>query len=113
MVGGGAAQLDRQLHAGAGAELVGVQAEAEAGGPAGLEHGPALVGVEGALLAEGVDPAGVGGAGREHLAADQVDVVVGPALELGRDDVGAEEGGLVGQLPATCRQRASSTGVSP
>ena len=64
----------------------------------GLEHRPRLVGVEGAALAEDVDPAAVRRAGGEHLAADEVDVGVGPALELGRDDVGAEEGDVVGEL---------------
>ena len=56
MVGGRAPELDRQLHPRAGAELVGVEPEAEAGGAARFEDGAALVGIERALLAEGVDP---------------------------------------------------------
>ena len=82
---------------GPGSELVAVHAQAEAGGRARLEHGPRLVGVERALLAEDVDPAAVRRAGGEHLAADELDVLVGAALVLGRDDVGAEEGDVVGQ----------------
>ena len=67
------------------AELVAVHAQAEARGAAGLEHRARLVGVEGAALAEDVDPARVRRAGGEHLAADELDVVVGAALVLGRE----------------------------
>ena len=68
VVGRGAPQLDGELHARAGPELVGVQPQAEPGGPPGLQHVPALVGVERAALAERVDPAGVRRGGGEHLA---------------------------------------------
>ena len=81
---------------------------AEAGGAAGLQHGAALVGVERTPLAEGVDPAGVRRALGQHLAADQVDVVVDAAVELGRHDVGAEERRLVGrrgERRAACEPR--------
>ena len=98
MVDRGGAQLDREPHARARAELVAVHAQAEPGGAARLEHRARLVGVERALLAEDVDPAGERRAGGEHLAADELDVVVGAALVLGRDDVGAEEGDVVGEL---------------
>ena len=64
----------------------------ESPGLGGGEHGAALVGVERALLAERVDPAARAGDGIEHLAADQVDVVVGAPGELGRHDVGGEQG---------------------
>ena len=46
VVGRRAAELDGELHAGSGPELVGVEAQAEPGRPSGLEHRPALVGVE-------------------------------------------------------------------
>ena len=92
----GRPQLDREAHPLPRPELVAVQAQPEPGGPARLQHRPALVGVEGPDLAEGVDPAGVRRAGREHLAADQGHVGVRVGLELGRDDVGAEEGDVVG-----------------
>ena len=77
MVGRRGAELDAELHAGAGAELVGVDAQPEAGRAAGLEHRARLVGVERAALAEHVDPARVRRARGEHLAADERDVVVG------------------------------------
>ena len=77
VIGRGGAELDAELHARARAELVGVDAQPEAGRAAGLQHRARLVGVERAPLAEHVDPAGVRRAGREHLAADERDVVVG------------------------------------
>ena len=98
MVGRGAPSLDGEGDSRAGPELVGVEAQPEPGGPAGVEHGAALVGVERAGLAERVDPAGVRRARREHLAADVVDVVVGPIGELGRHDVRTEERRLAGEL---------------
>jgi len=61
-----------------------VHPEPEAGIAPGLEHGTRFVAVEGVRarrLAEDVDPAGLGGAGREHLAGDQLDV--GGALRAG------------------------------
>ncbi|MGH2985353.1 MAG: imidazolonepropionase, partial [Solirubrobacterales bacterium] len=48
----------------------------EAGRPARLEHRPRLLAIESAALAEDVDPAAERSAGGEHLAADQVHVVV-------------------------------------
>ena len=98
MVDRGGAELDRQPHPLPRPELVAVQAQAEPGGAARLEHRPALLGGEGAGLAEGVDPAAARRAGGEHLAADERHVGVGVGLELGRDDVGAEEGDVVGEL---------------
>ena len=59
MVGRRAPELDGELHARSEPELVGVQAHAEPGRSTRLEHGAALVGVERAVLAEGIDPAGV------------------------------------------------------
>ena len=84
-------------HPGARAQLVAVHAEPEALRAARLEHRPRLVGVEGAVLAEHVDPAGVRRAGLEHRAADELDVLVGAALELRRDDVRAHERHVVGE----------------
>ena len=69
MVDRGGAELDREPHARARPELVAVDAQPEPGGAAGLEHGARLVGVERALLAEDVDPAGERRAGGEHVAA--------------------------------------------
>ena len=57
-----------------------------------------LVGVERAPVAEHVDPASVRRAGLEHGADDEGDVGVGVVRELGGHDVGAEVGGLVGDL---------------
>ena len=111
MVDRGGAELDRELHAGARAELVAVDAQAEPGGAARLEHGARLVGVERAVLAEDVDPAGERRAGREHVAGDERDVVVG-RLVAGRDDVGAEEGDVVGQLGGDLAASARSVSTS-
>ena len=92
------AHLDRELHPRPEAELIAVHAQAEARRAARLEHGARLVGVEGALLAEHVDPARERAAGVEHLAAHQLHVLVRAPLVLGRDGVGSEEGHVVGQL---------------
>ena len=76
----------------------------QTGGEARCEHLPALVGIEGALLTECVAEAGVRRGGREDGGDDVVYIVVGVTLELGRHDVGAEEGGfgrdLAGQAQA-------------
>ena len=96
VVGRRAAELDGELHAGAGAELVGVQAQPEPGRAAGEQHGPALVGVERAALAERVDPAGVRGDGGEHRAAHERRRSRRRRRRR-RHDVGAEERDLVGR----------------
>ena len=80
---------------------------------AGLQHRARLVGVERALLAEHVDPARVRRAGVEHLAADQVDVVVGAALVLGGHHVRAEEGHVVGELAGDVAQPPLGLDVEP
>ena len=85
-----------ELHAFAGAELAGVNAHTQPAGRARREHTPRLFDRERAGLAEDVDPAGVRRAGVEHGARDEVDVGVGVVGVLGRNDVGAEEGDLVG-----------------
>jgi hypothetical protein len=92
------AELDRELHARAWAELVAVHAQAEAGRPSRLEHRARLLDVERAVLAEDVDPARVRRAGAQHVAGDERDVVVRPVRVLGRDDVRAEERDVVGEL---------------
>ena len=52
------ADLDRELHAWARAELIAVHPQSESGGPAGLQdHRAGLLDVEGPALAEDVDPA--------------------------------------------------------
>ena len=108
----GGAELDRELHAGPGAELVAVDAEAEPGGAARLEHGARLVGVERAVLAEDVDPASERRARGEHVAADERDVVVGRLVVRGHD-VGAEEGHVVGQLGGDLAAAALGLDVEP
>ena len=57
-----------------------------------------LVGAEGPSVAEDVDPPRVRRAGVEHLADDEGDVAVRVVGELSRHDVGAEVGGLLGDL---------------
>ncbi|MDH6189065.1 hypothetical protein M2168_002097 [Streptomyces sp. CZ24] len=96
VVGAGRVELDGELDAGAVAELVGVHAWDEPPGASGGEDGAGGVAVEGAAFAEDVDPAGVGRAGVEHGAGDQVHVARRVAGVLGGDDVRAEIGDLVG-----------------
>ncbi len=74
-----------------------MHAQSEPGVSAGEQDLTRLLGVECAALAEHVDPAGERQARGEHLPADEVDVVVGAMLVLGRHDMGAEEGDVVGQ----------------
>ena len=90
--------LDRELHARPEAELVAVHAQSEAGVASRLEHRARLLGVERALLAEDVDPARVGPARLEHLAADELDVLVRAPLVLGRHGVRSEERHVIGEL---------------
>ncbi len=104
VVGRRRAELDGDLHAGPVAELVGVDARLQALLDPGLQHGARLLAVERAPLAEDVDPARVRRARVEHLAAHEVDVVVG--VVPGRDDVGAEERGL-GRVGPRDLQRAA------
>ena len=63
-------------------ELVAVKAKTESGSLPRLENGPALIDIEGAGLTERVDPFRVTCRSVQHLAADEVDVVISPALEL-------------------------------
>ena len=96
-----------ELHARAGAELVGVHARAPspAACPA-VRIARAWSRVEGAPLAEHVDPPGVRRGGGQHRPADQPDVVVGAVGVLGGHHVRAEEGGL----GAGTRRRSAASG---
>ena len=105
--------LDRDPNAVAGPELVAVDAQPESGVAARREHRTRLLGVEGAALAEDVDPAGVAPARVEHRAADELDVLVGTAGVLGGDEMGAEEGDVLGELSGDPQRRCSDSTVSP
>ncbi len=96
VVGRGGVELHGELDAGAVRQLVGVDTGVEPFGAARGEDGAGLVAVEGAALAEDVDPAGVRGAGVQHRAGDQVDVAGRVVGVVRGDDVGAEVGDLVG-----------------
>ena len=100
MVDRGQPELGGQQDARAGAELVGVQpALAGRAPPRRSRTARAWSASKAPLLAERVDPAGVRRGGLEHRAGDQVDVARRVVGVLGRDDVRAEEGRLVGELP--------------
>ena len=74
------------------------------GGRAGGQDRPGLVGVEGAPLAEHVDPPGVRRARLEHRPGHEVDVAGRVVGVLRRHDVRAEERGLGGE-PRGDRER--------
>jgi len=114
VVDAGRAELDGEPHPGAGGELVPVHPEPEAGIAPGLEHGTRFVAVEGVRarrLAEDVDPAGLGGAGREHLAGDQLDV--GGALRAGGTTWAPRNVVSSVHSRASRNSRSSSTTVRP
>ena len=92
------AHLDREPHAGPGPSWLPWTRSPSPASRAGVEHRARLLVVEGAALAEDVDPRACGAQASSIGAADQVDVLVGAALVLGRDQVGAEEGDVVGEL---------------
>ncbi len=96
MVGAGRADLNGELRARAGAELVGMHPRAEPAGLAGPQDRAALVDVEGTPLAEHVDPSSVRCAGVQHRAGDLGEV--GGAVDALGDDVRAEERRLRGEL---------------
>ena len=102
VVHAGGAQLHGELYAGAGAQLIAVHAQPESGRPTGGEHLAGLLAGErmrGMGLAEHVDPAGVRGGGLQHRPGDQLEVAGPVGAVLRRDDVGAQERGLGGELP--------------
>ncbi len=109
VVGRDAAELGGQ-HAAAGAgELVGMDLEAVAQPLPRLEHPARLGHGEGALVTEDVDEVGPTPQRGQHLLADEVDVVVVAAAELGRREVGAEQGeAAAGRMARRRRRRASS-----
>ncbi len=83
-------------------ELVGVQLEGEAVALGGGEHPRRLLGAECDAFAEGVHGVGepVPGDGGQRLAADEVDVRIGPVAILRRQGMGAEKGGPHGHRVA-------------
>ena len=83
------AQLDREPDALAGPELAGVQPRVEPGSDSGGQDVTGLVDVEGATIAEHVDPAGMRCAGLHHLTGDQVDLRRAVVAELRRNDMRA------------------------
>ncbi len=74
MVDGGTAHLHAEADPGAVVELVGLESQTQACAPAGLEDRSRLIDVEGAGLAEHVDPAHMGSDRIEHGSADQLGV---------------------------------------
>ncbi len=95
MVGRQRAECGGQRRAVQVGQLLGVQLDRQALRARRLEHAARLGGREADAFAEGVDRVGqaLGGDGGDHLAADQVDVAVRVAGELGRQGVRAQEGG--------------------
>lgn len=75
-------------------ELLGVQLHRQAVRNGGLKHARDLLRCETDGLAEGIDRVGEarGGDGRQHVAADEVDIGVFVSGRLGRHRMGAEEG---------------------
>ena len=94
MVGRERAVFRRQRRAAEVGELVRVQLGRQAQRLRGLEHARGLRGREGDVLAEHVDRIGqvLARDRRQHLGADQLDVVVGAARVLRRQRMRAEEG---------------------
>lgn len=88
------AEPRRQRRAVQVGELLGVQLHRQAVRPGGLKHARDLFRREADGLAEGIDRVGQarGGDGRQHVAADEIDIGVFVATSLGRHRMGAEEG---------------------
>ncbi len=113
MVDRGGAELDREPHARARAELVAVHAQAEPGGAARLEHRARLLGVERAVLAEDVDPARVRRARRSMSPQHERDVVVGrPSYSAGTTCAPRNVTSSVSRA-ATSQERRSVSTSSP
>ena len=101
MIDAGGPELDGKEHPRAVPELVAVHSKAQSGVPTRGQHDARLVlgeRVGAARLTEHVDPAGMGGAGREHVTGDQFDVLRPPAGILRWHCMGAEERCLRGEL---------------
>ena len=102
MVDTGRAQLDGQLHARAGAELVAVHPQPQpgrAGRPSSTARASSPSKACGDAGSQNTSiQRAYGAAAAQHRAGDQVEVA-GPVVALlRRHDVGAEEGGLGGEL---------------
>ena len=81
--------------------------QTQPGCAAGEQDGAGLVlgeGIRAVRFAEDVDPSGVRVGLGEHRTGHQVDVCVAAGAVLGRDDVAAEEGDLVGHLAGEAQQ---------
>ena len=104
MVDGCRSALHRDPRAVARAQLVAVHADAEPGGETRPQDPLGLLRGERARLAEDIDPPGVWPDRLEHGAAHEVDVGGAVIGELVGNDVGPEEGDLVGDLPRETRQ---------
>ena len=94
MIGGERAEPGGERGALQVGELLRMQLDRQALRAGGFKHTAGLRRGEPNPLAEGVDGVGqtLGGDGRDHLEADEVDVTIGVARELGRQSVGAKEG---------------------
>jgi hypothetical protein len=104
VVDGCRTELDREAHAVARAELIRVEPRRETRLDARTEDATGLVDREGTGLAEDVDPARVRRARGEHLTDDEIYIGVAIVGVLGRHDVRAEEGHLVGDLPGEAHE---------
>src|SRR4051794_2583169 len=98
VIGARGAELRGEPRARTGFELVRMDPEAQATLLGRGQDRTRLVLVEGAALAEHIRPAGERRARVEHLAAHQVDVLVGFAGVFRRHDVSTEERHVVGEL---------------
>ncbi len=96
MVGRGCSLLHRELRARPVSQLVGVHPRPETRLASGLQHRPRLVDVEGALLAEHVDPPRAASACVEHRSAHEVDVGVGATGVLRGQGMSSEKRHVVG-----------------
>ena len=113
VVDGRAAELDGQLHARARPNWLACRRRPSPAARPASQHGAALVGVERAALAEGVDPAGVRRAGGEHRAADERRRSRRHGRRTRRHDVGAEERRLRRELGGDAQAACLVVDVSP
>ena len=107
MIGGGGTEFGGEQGAVIGAELVGVQAQAEAERFRGAQDGARLVQGKHVRFAEDVAVLGevVADDPRQHLVDHEIDVVVDAAAILVGDFVSAQKGGDVAHAgsAASCR----------
>ena len=96
------------------AELLGVQLDRQAERARGLEHAPRLRRREADALAEGVDRIDQAlGVQLRQPGADGVDVVVGAAVELGRQRVRGQAGGAHVERQLAAERGAPRAGSAP